>query len=317
MSTRATVHRAVAAALALAMLPLAGCSLFRDPRTEAYERLTGARPAVHAAGSVTVDFDVVVGPRDYRRKAYWRGTTRLQYGDRPASETWFTLAAVEQSTLAQPGASRHFEIQSIVSDGLPRAESVRYYLSEDWDTPEGRPWVRIEPGLPLEYGARASGSDDADPGGAWVLVEVGPPGTYVNPDLGLLDPEWYLLLLTSIGQFAVEDPENGRREEIDGVTTDVYEVQCLIGDLYEDDVTDCQFPGEDDQLRQLFANHNISIDVWLDGDNRPRRLAARFLFDNANGVYAAEAELTFRDYGAPVDITPPSADQVTGWPPVP
>ena len=323
MSTRATVHRAVAAVLALALLPLSGCGLFRDPRAEAHERVTGVRQAVHAAGSVTVDFDVEIGPRDYRRKAYWEGTTQLQYGDRPASQTEFSLAAVEQPSRGQPGGSHHFQIQKIISEGLPRAESVRYYLSEDWDTPEGRPWVRIEPGVMLEYGSSLGDPDDVEAGEPWAMVETPDVGigfwrTYVNPDLGLLDPEWYLALFASIGWIAIDDPDRARQEEIDGVTTDVYSIECLFGDWDVFDGAQCPFPTDDDPLLTLFpGDKQFNIDVWLTDDNRPRRLVATFTFLTSDGFYTATAEMTFRDYGAPVDITPPPADQVTGWPPVP
>jgi len=58
----------------------------------------------------------------------------------------------------------------------------------------------------------------------------------------------------------------------------------------------------------------LPVDVWIDADNRVRRIQVRTDLSSAAGGSAPQGslELTieFFDFGAPVDVTPPPADQV-------
>lgn len=295
---RTTARRALAAATASALLPLAGCGLpTDDPYEERHATVTGVRQAVHGAGSVTVEFDVSLGPLHSRNGAHWEGTARLRYGDQPASEIEYSSFSVRDP--ADPtalGALRLIDLHEI-TEGTLRLESVRYHRSEVLEAPADRPWVRLDPGHHLEYGP-----------------------SIANPDLGVVDPEWYLALLASVDAATAYLSATDRQEEIDGVTTDVYRISCTLAS------TGCPYPDGDDPLLRMFPDYNpVNLTVWVDGDGRPRRLEAdlEFHVESSGGplggsgyAYSAEATMSFRGYGEPVDISPPPpADQISEWPP--
>lgn len=291
-------RRAVAGAATLTLLSLSGCGLplpFGDPAADAHATVTGVRQAVHRAGSVTVDFDVTFGPQYSRDGVHWEGTTRLRYGDHPASETEFTSFSIRgMAGLSEPGEFQLIDLHEIV-EGTVRQESVRYHRSEELATPQDRPWARLDPGQILQYGPDIA-----------------------NPDLGVVDPEWYLALLASVNETAARGAVTDDREEIDGVTTDRYRLSCELADW------ECPYPQEGDPLLALFPDYRwVNLGFWLDGDGLPRRLEAEFIlhttsaFDGSTVAYTAEVEMTFRDFGAPAEITPPPADEVTSWPPEP
>lgn len=293
--TKGTTRRVTAFVAAL-VLPLAGCGTLpfgSDPYAEAHATVTGVREAVHEAGSVTVDFRVRFKPEHSRDGVHWQGTTRLRYGDQPGSETEFTSFSVREPG----GAMRIVDLHEIAEGGPLRREAVRYHHApESYDAPADRPWVRLEPGLGLEYG----------------------PGI-ANPDLGVVDPEWYLALLASAAKYTARSAVTDEQEEIDGVTTDVYRLSCQLTS------PECAYPDEDDPLLRMFPDyHQINVRFWLDDAGRPRRLEAESRLQvtststtlgQVTSVYTAEATMTFRGYGEPVDVSPPPRDQISEWPP--
>lgn len=295
---RTTARQAIAVATASALLPLAGCGLSADdPNAERHAAVTGVRQAVHDTGSVTVDFEVSLGPLNSRDGAHWEGTVRQRYGDRPASEIEYASFSVRGAAdPTAPGALRVIDLHEIAL-GTVRRESVRYHRSETLQAPADRPWVRLEPGEHLAYGPAIA-----------------------DPDLGVVDPEWYLALLASVDAATAYLSATDRREEIDGVTTDVYRISCALAS------EGCPYPDHDDPLRRMFPDYNpVTVTVWVDGEGRPRRLAAdlEFHVEGSGGplggsgyAYRAQATMSFRDFGEPVDIPPPPPeDDVSEWPP--
>jgi hypothetical protein len=64
----------------------------------------------------------------------------------------------------------------------------------------------------------------------------------------------------------------------------------------------------------LPATGTLFIDYWLDRDSQPRKLTVSGVLDDHNGSrpVGIDITMTFGQFGAPVDITPPpQADTVT------
>jgi hypothetical protein len=67
----------------------------------------------------------------------------------------------------------------------------------------------------------------------------------------------------------------------------------------------------DVQLEAIRAMDGTPIDVWLDDDGRI--LKEQFRMDMPGGLGRAYVSIEFFDFGEPVTIEAPPADQVTDW----
>jgi len=110
------------------------------------------------------------------------------------------------------------------------------------------------------------------------------------------------------------DPEVVGQEEIDGVETTHYHATMSLSDALAK-VPDDQRAEVEAALHDLgeTGDAEIPVDVWIDGDDLPRRMTIDM--GAALGAIAGGAEATMTmelfDYGQPVDIEIPSADEVT------
>ncbi len=105
---------------------------------------------------------------------------------------------------------------------------------------------------------------------------------------------------------ASDDMVEAGTEEVDGVqtthykgTADFQKVADEAGDLgpvYE-------------QLLEVSDFDSIPIEVWIDDDGRARRLTYELPVPEARGGGTATITLEFTDFGADVDVTPPSDDE--------
>jgi hypothetical protein len=144
--------------------------------------------------------------------------------------------------------------------------------------PGGKPWVKFD----LRAAAKSAG------------VDLG--------SLGAVDPKQGLQQLLASG-----DVKKIGTDTIGGVETTHY--RAVI-----DMTRAAKVPApQRKQLRQLLKGMHGSapVDVWIDADGRVRRESMSF--DYGAGLQNAQASMTmdFTDFGAPVDVAVPAADEVT------
>jgi LppX_LprAFG lipoprotein len=142
----------------------------------------------------------------------------------------------------------------------------------------GKPWVKFD----LRTAAKSAG------------IDLG--------SFGAVDPKQGLQQLLASG-----DAKKVGTETIDGVETTHYHAA-----IDPSRVANVPAP-QRRKLRQILKGMNGSapVDVWIDGDGRVRR--ETMSFDYGAGLQNAQASVTmdFTDFGAPVDVTVPAADEVT------
>jgi hypothetical protein len=145
-------------------------------------------------------------------------------------------------------------------------------------------------------------------GGGWVSVAATDLGATGSGGLGSYDPVQILEALRGVAG----EPEVVGTEPVRGVETTRYSATADVARALEA-VPEEQRARLEAQLDQL-GDTTIPIDVWVDGDGLPRRvrvdMAASYA---AMGLDDASAVLTVElfDYGTPVVIDVPAADEVT------
>lgn len=142
-------------------------------------------------------------------------------------------------------------------------------------------------------GARASsllGGKD------WIAVDTKAMGAQSS---GTQNPADMLQSLRGAGD--VEYVGHGR---IDGVEVDHYraeiDLQKAIAKLPE------KYRAQSEQGMKLLGN-GFPVDVWIDGDGLPRRFALDL---DLGGKGSVKEQVDYTDYGAPVTVVAPPADQV-------
>lgn len=130
----------------------------------------------------------------------------------------------------------------------------------------------------------------------WIAVDTEAMGAQ---DSGTQNPADMLQSLRGAGD--VEYVGHGR---IDGVEVDHYhaeiDLQKAIDKLPE------KFRAKSEQGMKLLGNA-FPVDVWIDADGLPRRFA---LDMDLGGKGSVKEQVDYTDYGAPVTIVAPPADQV-------
>lgn len=113
-----------------------------------------------------------------------------------------------------------------------------------------------------------------------------------------------------------DDVEELDRVDVRGVITTHYRAQADLGDALAD-LPEAQREVLEPQIETLrdAGMDELPIEVWIDDDGLPRRMRTTMEFpDSGSGVPAGTAmsvEIDFFDFGEPVSITLPTADQVT------
>jgi hypothetical protein len=139
--------------------------------------------------------------------------------------------------------------------------------------------------------------DADDAGHHWLAVTV--PGASAQAAIGGQDPSAYFKLLA--------DPEDVRAvgdEDVNGATTTHYRVTLdpqRLADLGAKALGTTLPPGAADQLKDLH------MDVWLDSDNRPRRMVMKLQQDGAGFSMTCN----MLDYDGPVTVTEPAPTDIT------
>jgi hypothetical protein len=150
----------------------------------------------------------------------------------------------------------------------------------------------------------------------WIKFDLATLGEAEGFDLAQLqqlnqgDPTAILEYLRATG-----DVEEVGAEEVDGVETTHYQATVDLDRAVQQapaDVRD-QVQAQIDQIKASSGLTELPIDVWIDGDGLPRKLAYDMTIEAEGQEVHTVLEMVFTDYGVEVDVTPPPADQVTDF----
>jgi hypothetical protein len=156
----------------------------------------------------------------------------------------------------------------------------------------------------------------AQVGTEWVSADLAALSGMSGVDLSALvgaagaDPTATLAQLRGVGDVTEVGPE-----EVRGAATTHYhavvDLQAAIEALPAE--ARAAMEASVEQYQALLGTTEIEVDVWLDADGRPARIVEVMPFPAGAGQPPLEATLTMElfDWGTPVTITPPPADQVT------
>lgn len=283
--------KATRALLAVALILAAG-ACGDDAGESARKAVTGAAGALRDAKTATVHFDVKLLSPNLTDVAQWAGTSKVKYGDPDVSDTEYSRASVVVPTLqprpGQPLSSTYDIDLREISIG-----PVRYQKSSKLRLAAGKSWVKLPEGSYVHYG-----TDKA------------------NPDLVVIDPQRYLKMLANLSTGLAYSGDTGKTETVDGAQTRVYRIDCTLGRSGGCDtgplpaVFVSTFSGTDSRL---------SLTLWLDTDGRLRKLAVDGDLDagpnsvtgEQKTIYKLTATMTLTDFGKPVEVAEPPADQTT------
>ena len=143
-------------------------------------------------------------------------------------------------------------------------------------------YVRVPPGRPATQGK------------SWVAVPADSSGT-----VGSQNPQEFLQVLAG-----ARDVEEVGEEDVNGISTTHYALtldpKVLAEVAAKNPSASSLPPGVLDQLK------DVQADVWIDDDNLPRRLRV----DAKVQSVTVKSAFEFHDYGKPVDVAAPLADDV-------
>lgn len=177
--------------------------------------------------------------------------------------------------------------------GATRGESAASW--EGMEVPDGLPQRRTR--FLVVYGTTFV-EEAAD---QWVRYDT-PQGTTGPGDLGYGRADKILDALADTGEV-----EHLGRTEIDGAPVDHYRVSSSLPSVAAPDAgTDA--PGETATAQPSPTGQTADVDVWVTDDRRIRRLRVDLDLDGSEYRMVTIVDLT--DFGVPLDLTPPPADQV-------
>lgn len=107
------------------------------------------------------------------------------------------------------------------------------------------------------------------------------------------------------------DVTEAGKEQIRGVDTTHYKVQVSPAEMANSGDPKVKAQGE--ELKKIYGETTIPADVWIDGDGLLRKMTMNLdLSKLAQGATQGSATLGFEfyDYGTPVDVVAPPADEV-------
>lgn len=149
------------------------------------------------------------------------------------------------------------------------------------------------------------------PGGKpWLKIDLDKLGQMSGIDLQSLmeqaqqqNPAENLKMLTDAAGITVVG-----HEKVRGTPTTHYAGQVTMADMakfYKGQLAD-----QLDQLGSRIAKQAIPVDVWIGDDGLPRRMAMSFAVE---GTMTMKMQMDMFDFGTPVHVSPPPADQVTDF----
>ncbi len=152
----------------------------------------------------------------------------------------------------------------------------------------------------MKMGSMAAG------GKPWVkldLANLGPQGQALAGMVRNANPVDDVRILVNSGDLTDEGSDN-----VEGVTAEHYHGTVQLSTLLNAQTSNLS-PAEKAQISQLVQQSGVSsevIDVWVDQQGRPVRIKEQV--QTSTGLTEADRYLT--DWGTPVSVTPPPADQV-------
>jgi hypothetical protein len=270
------------------LLPAGACG---DGTDSARKSLTGAAGALRKAKTATINFDVELLSPLSTELSSWAGTRKVKYGEPDVSDTEFSTASVVVPILqprpGQPVSESHDLDLREISVG-----PVRYQRSKKLRLDAGKSWVKSEQGQYVEYGVKMA-----------------------NPDLVVIDPEQYLKLVEDWSKGLAYLADTQKTETLHGVQTRVYSIECTFGSS-----DSCDYTKLPPLLTSTFSGtgNTLNMKLWLDDDDRPRKLVVDANLDagpNAvtgqESIHELRSTMTLTDFGKPVEVTEPAADQTT------
>ena len=152
---------------------------------------------------------------------------------------------------------------------------------------------------------------DAKP---WIEFNLEKLGKLQGVDLGQLaqlnqgDPSGTLAYLTATGEVTKVGTE-----QVNGVSTTHYHAVVDLDKVVQ------QAPAADqaalqqsvDKLKEQLGTSTLPIDVWIGDDGLPARIKYDVKVSVSGQESASVLQMDFTDWGVPVTVTPPPADQVT------
>jgi hypothetical protein len=177
-----------------------------------------------------------------------------------------------------PGASKPVELTLVV---LPDQAYVKPPPEAGYRLPAGKSWLRIRPNSPDQASQQF--------------------GQLVQSVRANADPT---RSFTQFGDAAsiVQSVE----ETLDGVRAVRYQIRVDVAKAASQE----RDPALKQELQQSASSGMSTVDssLWLDDRNRPLRVLLQQVLPAGQGTYTVDAR--YRDWGQPVQITSPPADQV-------
>ena len=137
-------------------------------------------------------------------------------------------------------------------------------------------------------------------GKSWVKVDIAGLAKSAGVDAKQGNPNDLLRALQAVGS-----SQKLGSETVGGVSTTHYRATIDPKNAL-DKIPDAKSAGVLKQMLGTSGLGTIPLDVWVDGSGRVRRESIKF---SAAGM-SADLKVEFKNFGAPVDTTPPAADQV-------
>lgn len=146
-------------------------------------------------------------------------------------------------------------------------------------------------------GADAPAALDERP---WVRMSMDEAIGGVDPTAGT-DPSSQLDVLQGI-----DDAKRIGRDDVDGVSTTHYEGTIDL------DATKAQLPRSQREIieRAYGDNTEIPVGVWIDDENRVRRMTMEFDTEVEGREASVEIDMEMTDFGGTVDVQAPPEDEV-------
>jgi hypothetical protein len=136
--------------------------------------------------------------------------------------------------------------------------------------------------------------------------DLGPAEDLLGLGAGSTDPSQVLEALRGVA----DDVEVAGEDEVRGVPTTRYTATVDLAAAVAE-VPEAQRAQVEEQLEALDGDGTVPVEVWLDGDGLVRRMAMDLAGVVPGGTGTATMTMELFDYGEPVDIEIPSADEVT------